>query len=198
VEVTTDVACAKNPKTSLAVGTLGAVDATVPASSTFGCEPDADSGLSRIGRVVLLPSESESGPLAFTVVTAFTTTGPNPADPSKTIELNPTLESCQSLAMGLSLGEGSSPLGCLVARRALQFREGHRLTLSLEMDSACSGTLCDDTTTCEAGTCRDLCEVEGSACSSTSATGRAAMRHGTAEPEGSLEPQGAEDTSGSM
>jgi hypothetical protein len=159
VQVTTDVSCDDLPKTSIAVGTLGTVDATVPASSTLGC--DSIQGASaiatgKIGSVVLLPAESESGPVALTLVTAFGDVA--------------TLENCQSQAMAGVSADPERAADCIIARRALHFEESRKVSLNLMMEADCAGVPCGPTTTCVTGRiCQDICLAEGSSCKGTGA-----------------------------
>lgn len=128
-----------------------------PTTITKACSPG--DGANAIGTLVLLPG-SDRDAVDVVVVAGVSRLG----DASNTM----SAEECAALLAekppAADAGKAAAP--CIVARRRLSFVRGSRLTLPVELETACVGVLCDEDSTCADGSCVPA-EVacEGGTCS---------------------------------
>jgi hypothetical protein len=141
VVVTTDFDCADLKDVTVTVGTLGdALESDPPASTSSSC---SDGG---VGTIVVVPSGSDHAEIGIKVVGGF---GVKQA------------EACAPTP-------GSSPpdygVGCIVARRGLDFTPHEALTVPVVLRAACNGIACGETQTCVSGKCVTASVPDPSAC----------------------------------
>ena len=130
VVITTDFDCADLKDVTVTVGTLGdALESAPPTSTSSECSGGS------VGTIVVIPSGSDRADIGIKVLGGF---GVRQA------------EDCAPVA-------GSSPpeygVGCIVARRALDFTPHTALTVPIVLRAACNGITCGETQTCVEGQC---------------------------------------------
>jgi outer membrane protein assembly factor BamB len=148
VVVTTDFDCGDLNDVTVAVGTLGdALENAPPTSTSSSCSNHS------VGTIVVVPSGSDHAEIGIKVVGGF---AGKPA------------EDCAPAT-------GSSPpdygIGCIVARRALEFTPHTPLTVPIVLRASCNGIACGETQTCVEGQCVSASVPEPSACSGPAGCG---------------------------
>jgi len=148
VVVTTDFDCADLKDVTVTVGTLGdALESAPPTSTSTSCSAGS------VGTIVVVPSGSDHAEIGIKVVGGF---GVKQA------------EACAP-------APGSSPpdygVGCIVARRALDFTPHTPLTVPVVLRADCNGITCRETQTCVQGLCVAASLASPSACSSPAGCG---------------------------
>jgi len=141
VVVTTDFDCADLKDVTVTVGTLGdALESDPPTSTSTTCSAGS------VGTIVVVPSGSDHADVGIKVVGGF---GVKQA------------EACAP-------APGSSPpeygVGCIVARRAIDFTPHTPLTVPIVLRAACNGIACGETETCDKGQCVPAEVPDSSAC----------------------------------
>jgi hypothetical protein len=149
VEVETDLQCKDNPRTSIALGQLGGLSEVEFSAESSTCTPINDSSgilRSRLGTVVLVPSGSENGRVAFELLTSIGSS--TPAD-------------CQAAQRT----GGAAFAKCIAARRSLHFSANQSVTIHVPMDVDCFGVNCLATETCKRASCMPAdCDTDPTTC----------------------------------
>jgi len=130
VVVTTDFDCADLKDVTVTVGTLGdALENAPPTSTSSNCSGGS------VGTIIVIPSGSDRANIGIKVVGGF---GVKQA------------EECAP-------APGTSPpdygVGCIVARRALDFTPHTPLTVPIILRASCNGITCGETQTCVESVC---------------------------------------------
>ncbi len=175
VEIYSDLECKDMVGTQIALGSLGQIERRAPSARTEICSPldaDAHGRTSRIGSLVLLPSDAKDESIAFEVVSS--------------IKLNGKALSLDDCAGGTAQlgGVESLPDHCIAARRALRFIPHEPLTIPLTMTANCAGIPCGALSTCVDGACVSVanCQNENGIC--TAGTGGAGAGGAGSSPGG--------------
>jgi hypothetical protein len=159
VVVTTDFSCADLRHVTVTVGTLGGALETDPPTST-----STDCANGSVGTIVVVPSGSDHASIGIKVVGGF---GVKDA------------EECAPTA-------GSSPpdygVGCIVARRGLEFTPYTPLTVPVVLRADCNGIACGETQTCVGGTCVSATVPDPSACGGGAGCSECALLDGGCPP----------------
>jgi len=135
--VTTDVPCARGPKTSVVVGPVGGLGGKSPVSSSTVC----DAGTVR--SVVVVPSAGRDAEVEVHVVMGIDGKSP---------------ETCIAESF-----KGT----CIVAKRALHFLPHTELAVHTPLRTSCEGKICASDETCVSGRCVRFLIEDPSICTGT-------------------------------
>jgi hypothetical protein len=147
VDVTTNAECSDIGTTETTVGDLGGIESSPPAATKDGCDARGV-----IGSLVLSPTSSKDGAVAFKVVTGIRRPANRCTPPDYT--------------------------GCIVARRALRYEPHTSLKVNVYMDLACEDVPCGETDTCVAGRCVPAQITDPGACALPGGCSEAALGDG--------------------
>ena len=142
VVVYSEVPCSANARAALA-GASAASDliGRPPSGTSAGCTPDL-APMNALGHVVLTPSASKDGTVAFAVMQR-----PDGASPDDCLD-------------------PARSAGCIVAKRWLRYRPQADVPIRVDLRLSCESVSCPADQTCVKGACRPLAVSDATDCPS--------------------------------
>jgi hypothetical protein len=146
VETLSSTRAASSPRRRSASGAEGP---EVGAKKTDRCLVAVD-GRADLGEVVLLPGSS-GGAVEVLAIAVVDGTSDSAAAPSSVedclVEYQRLLDPAEKCTVD------DACVGCIFASRSLEFVDATRLTLEIELSTACAGVFCEPGSTCVEGEC---------------------------------------------
>ena len=142
VLVYSEVPCSANARAALAgASAAGDLGGRPPSGTSAECTPDL-APMNALGHVVLTPSASKDGTVAFAVMQR-----PDGASPDDCLD-------------------PAKSKGCIVAKRWLRYRPEADVPIRVDLRLSCESVSCPADQTCVKGVCRPLTPSDATACPS--------------------------------